>query len=610
MKGSTSMNKATAKNRFTRSALIIAAALLFCLVLATVIPALAASTVTDGDWLAETPNPLVKCQGGDCDHTTCDYVYSFAVIGDTQNLNYKDAQNFVAAQTKNPNLTYADFTEANMRTLYNWLLTKQAELNIQYVMGVGDITQSFNTSQTYYNHEWPLAKEAISLLDGKLGYSLVRGNHDISSGLNAQFGVGTAYYNTLMEMAATTNAEGRPMGGFRDASKIEDSYRKIIAGGNKYIIFALEYYPTEDTVTWMNELLTENSDYTAIVTLHCFVNRDTTFVDLHETTTPEEDAGRENWAQTATGGNVSPRALWERVLSKHANVQMVISGHVDEDNVLINAMQGDNGNTVTFMLTDTQTIDSNTPVGIVTMLYFSADGKVAHVEHISTVRDAAGQPAYLRDVNQFTLDLDYEWTETKYGKVPTAEYEANTFHILLDDDGIEDNDSFYYGSYNTWAEVVDAIYPWTSVGGAEARHLKNYVVLMSKDYTNSTASPNTLTNSNRGTVTLDLDGHTLTNSAFLYRVYNKFSTYPPTIQLKNGNVIQKGTNGLIVTQLSTKADDTNLTVNLENLNITYDGGTASLVTYYDGYDGYTSTVDINVTNCRLPRTLSIYFLLS
>ena len=38
------------------------------------IPVIAASTVTDGDWLAETPNPLVKCEGGDCDHTTCDYV--------------------------------------------------------------------------------------------------------------------------------------------------------------------------------------------------------------------------------------------------------------------------------------------------------------------------------------------------------------------------------------------------------------------------------------------------------------------------------------------------------------------------------------------------------
>jgi len=239
---------------------ILIAVLVAVLAIAIAIPAIAATTVTDADWIAETPNPLVKCKGGDCDHTACDYVYSFAVVGDTQNLNYTDAKNYTAALKENPNLTYADFTQAHMRTLYNWILNKKDALNIQYVMGVGDITQSFNTSQTYYNAEWPLAKEAISLLDGKLGYSLVRGNHDISSGLNAQFGVGTAYYNNLIAISGTTDAEGRPMGGFRDATKIEDSYRKIVAGNNKYIIFTLEYYPTEETLTWMNELLALNSD--------------------------------------------------------------------------------------------------------------------------------------------------------------------------------------------------------------------------------------------------------------------------------------------------------------------------------------------------------------
>ena len=586
--------------KLKRTYLILA--LLLALVMAIAIPVGAASSVTESDWLQETPNPLVKCKGGDCDHTSCDYVYSFAVVGDTQNLNYTDAINFTAAKKENPSLTYADFTAAHMRTLYNWILDKKDALNIQYVMGVGDITQSFNTSQTYYNAEWPLAKEAISLLDGKLGYSLVRGNHDISSGLNSQFGVGTAYYNDLIAISKTTDAEGRPMGGFREATKTEDSYRKIVAGGNKYIIFTLEYYPTEETLTWMNELLSANYDYTAIVTLHCFVNRDTTFVDTHETTLPSMDAAKENWAQTATGGHVPPRQLWEKVLSKHANVQMVISGHIDEDNVLVNSMQGDNGNTVTFMLTDTQTIDSTTPVGIVTMLYFSADGKVAHVEHISTVRDAAGQPAYLRGVNQFELDLDYEWTKTKYGEVPTAEYNANTFHILLDDDGIADNDSFYYGSYNTWEDVVNAIYPWTGIGGASARHLKHYNILMTKDYTNSTASPNVLTNNNRGTITLDLNGHTLTNSAYLFRVYNKFDTYPPTIELKNGNVVQKGSSGIIVTQLSTKANGTQLSINLEELNISYSGGSAYVVSYYNGYDGYKCAVDINVTGCTVDTT--------
>ena len=53
--------------------LIIALALVLAIGLA--IPVIAASTVTDSDWLENTPNPLVKCEGGDCDHTTCDEAY-------------------------------------------------------------------------------------------------------------------------------------------------------------------------------------------------------------------------------------------------------------------------------------------------------------------------------------------------------------------------------------------------------------------------------------------------------------------------------------------------------------------------------------------------------
>ena len=580
--------------------LVLAIALVLALV--GVLPAFAASTVTDSDWLAETPNPLVKCEGAGCDHTECDYVYSFAVIGDTQNLNYTDAKNFVAAQKNNPSLTYADYDEAYMRTLYNWLLSHKEELNIQYVMGVGDITQSFGSSQTYYQQEWPLAKEAISLLDGKLGYSLVRGNHDISSGLNGQFGVGSEYYNNLIALSETTDAEGRPMGGFRLADKIEDSYRKIVAGGNKYIIFTLEYYPTEETVVWIDELLTANSDYTAIFTLHGFLTRDYTFLDLHETTTPEEDAAKDNWKETATGGMVSPRQLWEEVLSKHANVQMVLCGHIDEDNVKVNALQGDNGNTVTFMLTDTQTIDSSTPVGVVTMLYFTADGKVAHVEHISTVRDAAEQPAYLRAKNQFTMDLDYEWTSTAYGDVPTELWNAHTFHILLDDVGAKDGNAFYYGSYDSLSDVIIAMDAWRGTGSAEAKAMKHYNIVMSKDYTNTAFTKNFIGRC-PGVITIDLNGNTLThNSNYFLPFYNGDRTFISNVTLRNGDVVLAGSTSLIALQ-SVSANDEIIKLTLEGLNVSYaENASASLISNFDGTEGVKSQVSLTVSNCSFDTT--------
>lgn len=72
--------------------IILTLTLLVGVILGITVPAMAASSVTDGSWISSPrEQALVKCPGGECDHTTCDYVYSFAVVGDTQNLNIIDA---------------------------------------------------------------------------------------------------------------------------------------------------------------------------------------------------------------------------------------------------------------------------------------------------------------------------------------------------------------------------------------------------------------------------------------------------------------------------------------------------------------------------------------
>lgn len=136
--------------------LILMLSLLLGVVFATAVSALVRSDVNSGgdlastSWISAPSKTMVQCDGGEtCTHenNSC-YAYSFAVVGDTQNLNYIDAKNYVAAKAENADLTYAAYTSAHMRTLYNWILSNKDSKNIQYVMGLGDITQSFNTNQT------------------------------------------------------------------------------------------------------------------------------------------------------------------------------------------------------------------------------------------------------------------------------------------------------------------------------------------------------------------------------------------------------------------------------------------------------------------------------
>ena len=604
------------KNRIIVLALVFL--LLVCTVFAVAASAFAKNDTKNGDslaadsWVSAPGKTLVKCPGGSCDHQSCDYVYSFAVVGDTQNLNYIDAENYTAAKKQNESLTYETYTSAYMRTLYNWILNNKESKNIQYVMGLGDITQSFNTSQTYYDEEWALAKEALSLLDGKIGYSLVRGNHDISSGFNSAFGSGTAYYDAIADLAATADSEGRPMAGFRDASKIEDSYRKIVtSNGDKYIIFTLEYYPTEQTVAWLNETLAANLDYDAIITLHSFLNEDSTFVNDFETTTPAEDATNSNWNQTATGGNVDPGTLWETSLSKHANVKLILSGHVAVEDIVVNQLKGENGNTVTCMLIDGQTIDDVIePVGLVAMFYVSADGSIMNVEYISTVRDAKNDstntPAYLKDKNQFEITVDYgdAWTATAYGDVPTSEYESNTFNVFLDDDAVADNTNFYFGGYNTWEETLSAIHAWNGIGGVDARAKKTYNIVMSKDYTFSNGIAPKNSGSNPGKFNLDLGDNvlTLSGNGVLVPFYNNRTDGSSAFTVQNGSVIMSGTAKLAVLQTSIKENGSKITLNLDGLEISYNNSVSPIVGMYGGFEGYKASVDLNVTDCTIDTT--------
>ena len=585
---------------------LLALVLLVGLALGVSVSAVAASTVTDADWISAPSKTLKKCEGGTCDHTSCDYVYSFAVVGDTQNLNYIDAENYVAALETNPSLTPAAYTAAHMKTLYNWILENQSSKNIQYVMGLGDITQSFNTSQTYYDEEWVLAGEALKLLDGKLGYSLVRGNHDISSGLNGTFGVGNRYHTDLKALSETTDAEGRPMAGFLDAEKIEDTYRKITtSNGDKYIIFTLDYYPTEACLAWLDSTLSENSDYTAIITLHAFLTKDGSMIDDYETTTPAEDKLNSSWSQTATGGNVSPKVLWNS-LYEHENVSMILCGHVDAD-VVYTQLKGKNGNTVTCMLIDGQTIDKEVePVGLVTMFYVSADGKVVNVEHISTVRAAAGENAYLKQKNQFALTVDYDgWQTTPYGFVPKSLYDAHTFHVLLDDDSSTDTTATYFGSYDTWDAVSTAIHAFNGIGGTSVRSLKTWNVVVSKNCQSISGLSHNTYGKNPGKTVVDLMDNTFEVSSghVIFPFYNQHNTFQPRIELKNGNVTLAQNAKIAIMQTSIKETGSVVDLTLSDLNIKINGTGASVVSHYDGYD-CKSSANLYVTDCTIDASAS------
>ncbi|MBQ3927412.1 MAG: metallophosphoesterase [Clostridia bacterium] len=307
-----------------------------------------------------------------------DYAYSFVFLGDTQIMNEQYPEGFVG--------------------IYDWILENADQKKIRYVLGLGDITNRD------LNEEWERARTQFNRLsEAGLEYSLVRGNHDTSSNFNRTFN--NRDYTWLFE-------------GQYD-NKIENTWRIVEAGKNKYLIFTLDYGPSDEMMEWAGSVIDDHPDCQVIITTHCYLFRDGTTLDQNDVCPP-----------ATTGGHNNGDDMWDKFISQYDQIVLVVNGHDPSDEVVLAQTKGIYGNTVSQLLIDPQGTDASLKgTGMVTILYFSEDGRHVQVETYSTVK---GQ--YYLDRNQFSFVLDtngkypdpVDETETQPGSEEETERPSET----------------------------------------------------------------------------------------------------------------------------------------------------------------------------------------
>ena len=294
-----------------------------------------------------------------------EYDYSIAVIGDIQYMT----------RTSPKSLT----------KLYQWIADNKDAKNIQYAIGLGDITDQCQEA------EWLLAAEVYKILeDAGLEYSLVRGNHDVATvGGITEESRKTAVpemYDELFYNNDFYRSQFEENGGFYEEGSVINTYRSLTIGDDNWLIVNLDFQAGEDIKEWANSIISkpEYAEHRVVVVTHEYIGA---------------------YGTPSTYG----KTLWSDVISKHANIELVLSGHVTYDNINVYQCKGDNGNTVTQMLIDAQNFDLYMGgLGVVTMFYFREDGTVIDVEHYSTVKDR-----YLMNINQRTVDLRADCDDPK-----------------------------------------------------------------------------------------------------------------------------------------------------------------------------------------------------
>lgn len=275
-----------------------------------------------------------------------------------------------------------------------WIAANVQRYNIVRLLHVGDITQHDTEAQ------WASALRAQRVFSDLVPAVYAQGNHDM------------AYVNKFRSRVSRfskhiTLADYQRQAGFggvydREPERTENSFHFFEAGGAKWLVVALELAPRDDVLRWANELVARYPERRTIVLTHAYMRPDAT---LYDETVPNPQAKEKNRGigsavtERLEGGYNDGGGMWRKFVSRHANIVMVVCGHVCTSAYL--ASRGEHGNTVHQVLVDYQN-SPNGGNGWLRLLQFLPDGRTVQVrDYTPLLNETSTDPAC---VFEFKLD--------------------------------------------------------------------------------------------------------------------------------------------------------------------------------------------------------------
>ena len=302
-----------------------------------------------------------------------EYDYSFAVIPDTQNMvdeEYKGYDHLLA--------------------ISNWIKDHAETDKIRFAMHLGDFVNTPQKDGKENTAEWQKAYDAMQILNGVIPYSVVPGNHDYDNmSKNRDLTIFNKYFGV-----ATYNGMGTETGYYK-AGCVENSYHKFTAGNVKYLVFALEFGARTDVLKWADRIADENSDCRIIVTTHAFLTEHGVY---------DQDTGAAPRTYGFIGAGDADyvnngKAIWDKFVSRHSNIFMVLNGHYSSDDIIRKTYTGNGGNLVNAMFINAQSmLDCNE--GMLAQIKVNEKTKQICVSYFSPSRGK-----YYNEQNQFIFSF-------------------------------------------------------------------------------------------------------------------------------------------------------------------------------------------------------------
>jgi hypothetical protein len=242
--------------------------------------------------------------------------FTVAVLPDTQQY-VKDAAQALHAMT-------------------GWVAAHRDDQRIVFCSHVGDVVRHYDRPE-----EWAVAHAAMARLDGVVPYGISVGNND----MDEESGRADLFCGTF----PVHRYAGRPWygGAIRDNA---DSWQTFESGGLRFLVLHLECNAPDDVLAWADEVLERNADRHAIVTAHMFLGPLDEPVDKRDYFTAPR--GVACWSKCHGGRGNAPRQIWDKCLSRHPNLFLILCGDQSRVQAMRLCLAGRQGNPVQVCLCD------------------------------------------------------------------------------------------------------------------------------------------------------------------------------------------------------------------------------------------------------------------
>ena len=187
-----------------------------------------------------------------------------------------------------------------------WIIENKESKNIVFVTHLGDLVDHYWSIE-----EWENVNTSMSKLEG-IPFGVLPGNHD-GTGTNDEL----TNYNNYFGFSRFNNKSWYG-GAYQNINT--NNYQLFSAGGEDYLIFHIQFNPSDNILVWASNVIDQYPNRRVIVSTHNYVH---------------------GFYPTSSRSTIG-RIIWKKLVDPHADqIFLVLSGHY-ENEVRITSSVDDN----------------------------------------------------------------------------------------------------------------------------------------------------------------------------------------------------------------------------------------------------------------------------